>query len=181
MCRGPLGDVRDWVFRGKKKARGRGCVERVLMDSKQSPRVNRSCFSEPSTLGGICPRGPALRGRDSLGMPGTVGCLVMACTFRERPFAPRITNCEPFAARLRALLIPGAPPPFEALSGSSPSGPGKTRVPLQDAHGQERSISLLCDKGTCASDPSIILGEGREGEGSKSGEDPWKRERTLSQ
>lgn len=39
----------------------------------------------------------------------------------------------------------------------------------------------MCDKGTCALDPSIIREERREGEGCESGEDPWKQEGSLSQ
>lgn len=43
-------------FKKKKKAGGGGCVEGVLIDSEQSPRVSRFCFSPQRSEGFLSSR-----------------------------------------------------------------------------------------------------------------------------
>lgn len=50
-CAGTLGRRKSLGLQEKKKARGRGCVKGVLMDSEQSPRVSRSCSSPQRSEG----------------------------------------------------------------------------------------------------------------------------------
>lgn len=78
---GPMGELRDWVSRGKKRHKVGGCVEEVLTGSERILRVNRSCFSPPPPEGFAAPEALRFAGAMLWECPAGDGCLVPACTF----------------------------------------------------------------------------------------------------